>query len=239
MSETTSAIYGESEAGRSSKVRQYLESLRQTISNINYDLAELLVEAQEKNYFSEWGTTLDEFVEQNLDIKARQAAYLMRIVKVSKSMGYHRTDIESIGISKLKEIFSLEPDNTWFNPDTQENEKIAGHIERLIVIAPSTGLEAIRAEVKRLKGLVGENDLTWNNYQTTRITKDNVILPGLEAFRKYLGSKGAVEKEGSTEYSEGFVYEMIFAEILSGAVHEGEGEEIQDEVETESYDEAA
>jgi hypothetical protein len=58
----------------------------------------------------------------------------------------------------------------------------------------------------------------------------------MEAFRKYLGSKGVVEKEGSTEYSDGFVYELIFAEILSGAP--SAGQEFNDETYNEEEEAA-
>lgn len=227
---TPPAIYGEVEAGRSAKIRAHLENIRQTLSTINYDIAEMLVEATERNWFAEWGyPSRSAFIEQNLDMKERAAEYLMRVVIVSKQMNIPRNEIEHIGISKLREIFSLNPDNKYFNPETQENEPLDDHIRRLLVIAPSTGHEAIKSEVKRLKGLVGENELTWMNYQITRSSKDNVILPGMEAFRKYLGDKGAVEKEGSREYSDGFVLEMVFAEVLSGAPTPGD--DIEDEVE--------
>lgn len=230
MNENNSAVYGEVEAGRSSKVRQILENMRQTISTINFDMAETLAEATEKNYFREWGyETRAAYVEQNLDIKEREVQYLIRISTVSRSMGYAREDIEGIAISKLKQIFSLEPDGVYFNPETQENEPLEGHIRRLVDMAHDTGLDAIKAEVRKLKGLVGDNDLTWMNYQVTRLTKENVVLPGMEAFRKYLGSKGAVEREGTTEYSDGFVLEMIFAEILSGMPSESSAD-LQDEV---------
>lgn len=216
--ETKSAYYGEQEAGRSTKVRQQLENIAQTINTINFDAAELLVEAQDKGYLDEWGTTLKQFVEDNLDIAEREATYRMRIVRISRQVGYQREEIDQIHISKLKEIFSLNPDGYYFNPQTQGNEKLDGHIHRLVDMARTGAfLESIKTEVKRLKGLSGENDLSWNNYQTTKLTKENVIEPGLEAFRMYLGSKGITEKEGSSEYSDGFVYEMIFAEILSGA----------------------
>jgi hypothetical protein len=241
MTEINSAVYEQSEAGRSAKVRQHLENMRQTLSTINFDMAELLTEAQDKGYLAEWGHTLKTFCEQNLEIKERQAQYLMRVVRVSTSLGYVRQEIEGISISKLKEIFSLEPDNVWLNPDTQLHEKLDGHIRRLVELAPTTGLEAISAEVKRLKGLIGDNELTWWNVQVTRLTKDNVITPGLDAFRKYLGSKGVEEKAGSTEYSDGFVAEMIFAEILSGMPGE-QGEDLEDEVvigEQEYEEEAA
>jgi hypothetical protein len=225
------AVRDEAEAGRSAKVREYLENIKQSITTINFDAGELLAEATEKNYFSGWGyESRKAYVTANLDMSDRNADYLIRIVTTSKAMNYQRHEIEGLGISKLREIFSLNPDGFFMNPETMENEPLSDHIRRLVVIGPTTGYEAILLEVKRLKGRVGENDLTWTNFQTTRLTKENVIEPGLEAFRQYLGSKGVHEKEGSTEYSDGFTLEMMCAEVLSGAP--SGAEEFKDERET-------
>lgn len=226
------AIHGEQEAGRSRRVRQHIENLRATIQHTNWELGVLLAEATEKNYFSEWGyENRRSFVEENLDIKDRQAWNLIRIVTISEKLGYTRDQIEPIGTSKNREIFSLEPDNKWVNPDTGFAEPVVDHMHRLIELAPSLSYEAILAEVRKLKGLVGENDLTFVNFQVTRLVKENVVLPGLSAFRSFMGSKGIVGPDGSKEYSDGFVLEHICAEILSGAPVESD--EIQDETTSE------
>lgn len=226
------AIYGEVEAGRSSKVRQFLENIKQSKNTLDFDAAELLLEATEKNYFQEWGyESRAAYVEANLDMKDRQVAYLTRIVSISRKMNYTRDQIENIGISKLREIFSLEPDHEWLNPETQIKEPISDHIHRLISQAPSLSYEAVKAEVRKLKGLVGDNDLTWVNYQVTRLVKDNVILPGMAAFRAYMGSKQVPGPDGGTEYSDAFVLEHIMGEILSGAPVEDNV--IEDETVTE------
>jgi hypothetical protein len=229
------AIRDEAEAGRSRKVRQHIENIKQTMSTVQWDLGELLAEATEKNYFTEWGyENRKAYVEENLDIKDRQAWNLIRIVSLSSTLGYTREQIEPIGNSKNREIFSLEPDQSWVNPETQIAEPIVDHMHRLISLAPTLSYEAILAEVRKLKGIVGDNDLTWMNFQVTRIVKDNVCVPGLNAFRAYMGSKGIVGPDGGKEYSDAFVIEHIFAEILSGAqVQEPEIEDEIQEIPTE------
>lgn len=226
------AIYGEVEAGRSNKVRQFLENIKQTKNTLDWDLAELLAEATDKNYFQEWGyESRKSYVETNLDIKERQAHNLVRIASISRKLNYTRESLEHIGTSKLREIFSLEPDHEWLNPETQIKEPISDHIHRLIQQAPSLSYEAVLAEVRKLKGIVGDNDLTWVNFQVTRLVKENVILPGMAAFRSYMGSKSVPGPDGGTEYSDAFVLEHIMGEILSGAPVTEDA--IDDEVVTE------
>ncbi len=225
-------IYGEAIAGRSSQVRKQLEGIKSQIDSMGLDEAELLLEAQENNYFAQWETTLDDYVNTNLGIKPREAKYRMAVVRGSRALGYERSDLEFVGISKLKQIYRLDVEGTYYNPETQKNEKLSDHIHRLMTMAEQgTGLAAIEAEVRRLKGQVGDNEETWANFRVTRSVKDNVITPGLNAFRKYLGSKNVKDENGSTEYSDSFVLECVFAEVLAGSESV---EEITDEVENDS-----
>lgn len=154
---------GESSKERSNYVRLELETLRANQQQTTFEMADLLVETHEKNYWADWGfQSFAHYVQESLDIKERQAYYLIQIVTVSRKLNIDRDEIEGIAISKLKEIFSLDPEGFYYNAETSEKEPLDAHIIRLTGLAPNVGLDAIKAEVRRLKGLP-EKPGTWRN----------------------------------------------------------------------------
>lgn len=214
------AIIGEAIAGeaakRASEVKQELEHLNSLVLDSTFDIAELLAEVKGGSYYGSWGyETFNDYVEQELDMKVRKAQYLVRIVNISKMLGISRTVYEEVKITKLREIFSLEPQDFFLNPNTNKEEPLSDHIKRLVGVANDMSLKEIVEEIKRLKGLVGDDELVYETICVKRIVRDSVIRPARELARQKLGSQGKDAEGDVIEYSDGACEEVIHADFLS------------------------
>lgn len=210
------AIIGEAVAGRAGVVRRELLKLNATISEQVFDQAELLAEVKGAALYSAWGfQTFEDYVTDELDMKLRKAQYLTRIVQVCKACGVERLTYQPVGLSKLREITRLDPEGSYFNQDTKESEPLRGHIVRLIAAAKDMTREQIVEEVKRLMGLVGDDETVWVNYPVTRACKENVIIPAQELARRKMGSAGRDNEGVAIEYSDAAVEEVIHQEFLN------------------------
>lgn len=206
------AIHGEQIAGRSAHVRKQLLLLNSDIKHTEFDVADLLFEAQEGNYPLSWGfeSTLD-YAFRELGLKKRRAQYFTRVTKVCRAVGLTRAQYEPSGMSKLREITTLDPEGSFWNRDTKQNEPMDEHIVRLILDSDKMNTEQIKLEIARLKGQTGKDLRVIRSYSTDITTWTNVISQALELARKKLGSKGRDEEGNAKEYSEGECYEVICA----------------------------
>lgn len=224
-------LVGEQIAGRASTVRKQLILLSDTISTNTFDVLELLVEAKESNYYTQWGfKSIGQFGENELGLKERKIQYLCRIGEVCKTVGLTRAQFEPVGISKLREITSLDPGGYYFNPDTKENESLATWIVELIGKAPSMTAKQVKEEVLRLQGRTGDDRPVMRSFSMTQSTWDGVMKRAFEIVRMRLGSAGRDEAGMAKEYSDSVALEMIVADWLAGA--EDEKEEIPIPMET-------
>ena len=209
-------IIGEQIAGRAASVRRDLMAMVSNLSTNTFDLAVLLHEAKENGYPTAWGfASLAEYADQELGLKKRKAEYLTRIVKVARTVGLKREQYEPCGVSKLREITRLDPEGTFWNRDTHENEDLAEHIVRLILDHDKLNVQQTKDEVARLMGQSGADRRVMRSYSTDITTWQNVIDPAIELARRMLGSKGRDEEGQAKEYSEGECYECICASFLA------------------------
>ncbi len=206
-------IIGEAIAGHSASLRKRMGVLAKDLSRNTFDIAELSFEMQEHGYFHEWGyTSLAEYSEQELGIKSRKIQYLARIVKVCRECGVPRKDYEPVGVTKLREITTLNPGSTFYNPDTKQHEPMYEHIVRVIAEAPENNTVEVEQEVARLKGMTGENAMVTRAYKVTQSCWENTIARCFEAVRKRLGSAGRDGEGMAKEFSDGVVIECLCAE---------------------------
>lgn len=213
---TPPAVIGEAVAGRSSTVKAQLESVVGKINEATWDLAALLAEVSFHRYYIAWGyATLGDYVTEVLGIKLRRAQYLIRIVNVCEQLDIPRTTYAPAGVSKMREITTLNPGEMFFNADTKENEPISDHIRNLVSEAPTRTLEEIAQHVRLLKGQVGENERVWLNLSVGRSVRENVIQPAIEMAKARLGSAGRDADGNAVEYSDGSALEVICAEFLA------------------------
>lgn len=219
------AIIGEVVAGRSASVRKQLVQLSGDISRSTFDVADLLYEAQESGYLQSWGFDgLGDYAEQELGIKERKAQYLVRITKVCRAVGLKREQYEQAGVSKLRDITTLDPQGSWFNPETKNNEALDEHIVDLITSAEDLTKEEVYDEVMKLKGMVGGDRPVVRSFSATQSAWDNVIKRAYERMRLKLGSAGRDDAGMAKEYTDGVCVEMICAEWLAGEALESEQE---------------
>ena len=209
-------IVGEQVAGRATSVRRSLMSMVTSLSTNTFDLALLLHEAQVNSYPTAWGfSSLADYAGKELGLKKRKAEYLTRIVKVANAVGLPRRQYEPCGVSKLREITRLNPEGSFWNKDTHENEELAEHIVRLILDHDKLTVQQTKDEVARLLGQSGPDRRVIRSYSTDITTWTNVISPAIELARQLLGSKGRDENGDAVEYSEGACYECICAAFLA------------------------
>lgn len=219
-------LQGEIETGRSEQVRKNLEKLLSNMQKNTLDVAELLFEVKQNGYFQKWGHESFKHYLVGLDIKTRKAQYLVRIIDVMAQLGIARSKYEPVGISKLREICSLEPNETYTNPTTQQvtpmSEFITGFIER----HNELGLEEIKQHVRTLKGLTGENELVWMNFCMKKSVKDEVVKPALELAKANIGSVGSDDEGNAIDASDGKALEVVAIEYLNDPANRPLEEEI-------------
>jgi hypothetical protein len=222
------AIYGEAQSGRCSVVRKKLENLIGGLNKSTMDIAVLLSETKKQGYFKQWGfDTFKDYVQQ-LDLKARKAQYLTRIVETMEQVGVAREVYEPLGISKLREISSLDPGAIYVDPESNTQTPMKDFITGLVDKGLNMSLEEIKQHVKTLKGLVGENDLMFINFSVKRSVWENVIEPSLELAKANIGSIGQDEEGNAKDASNGRALEMIAVEFLNNPQNQPFPEEIKD-----------
>lgn len=208
-------IVGEAVAGRAATVRKDLLRLTERMQRDTFDLAELLYEVQKNDYYLQWGfSDIYKYAQAELNVKERRVQYLTRIVKVCTDVGVARKDYEPAGISKLREISTLDPDGFFFDKEKNTNLPLDEIIVDLILDAPDMTTKQVEAKVDLLKGQVGENKQVVRSFGCTQSCWDNVISKALELAARKLGSAGRDTAGNAMEYSEGAKWEIICASYL-------------------------
>lgn len=216
---TRPAIIGEAVAGQSAKrrleVRKELDKLNNVLLDSTFDIADLLAEIKENHFYEPDYESYPDFVEKAMDMKASKGRYLVNISQGTKALGIPRSKYATIKISKLREIFSLKTSDTYLDPVTNKSQPMKDFILALVEQANDLSLKDIAGEVKKLKGLVGDDELVWINTCVKRTVRDNVIIPARELARQRLGSQGKDSTGDPIEYSDGACEELICAEFLA------------------------
>lgn len=221
------AIVGDVQAGRATVIRKRLMGLAGDIQSSTFDLAELLMEAADGHLYQAWGyNSLPEYGALELSLKRRKIQYLVRIVEVMKIVGIKREVYEPVGVTKLREVTTLDPAGRFYNKETQQNEPLVDHIVRLVTEAEELTADQISEEVKRLKGQIGDNSLVTRSTTYVNSVWENVIKPARELARRLMGSAGRDKDGNAVEYSDGAVDEMIYAEFLNDPNHQPETENV-------------
>lgn len=216
------------EQDRSQAVRSKLENLIGSVNRSTFDIAELLSEVKKKGYFQAWGfNTFQEYVD-GLDIKARKAQYLVRIVDVMDQVAVKRAEYEPLGINKLREITSLDPTATYKNPETGVETPMQNFIVGFVEKGKELELEEIKQHVRTLKGLVGENELVWLNLSLKRAALEQTVRPALELAKANIGTVGRDDEGNAKDASDGTAIEMIAVEYLNNPANQPFPEEIKD-----------
>lgn len=208
-------ISGEIVAGESAKTRALLVTLISSVNKSTFDIAELLYKVKKNGYYTAEHSTFKEYTE-SLDIKARKAQYLTRIVEVMDDVGVPRAQYEKLGVAKLREITSLDPNAVYKNPVSDDVPiPMKDFILDFVHHGVDTDLDDIKKHVRTLKGFVGANDIEWRNIPFLRSVLEATIDPAIELARANIGSVGKDDEGISQDASDASCIEIWAAEYLN------------------------
>lgn len=198
------------ENARAEAVRTQIKQIQGSLKDRTFDLADLLAEAKDNDYPRLWGyqSYKDWLDNSELDVKLRQADYLIEIVTKSKALDIAREQLRQIKITKLKAIFSLNP--------AEHADKIRDLINRAVNMSTAE----VEQETRALKGLEGEKG-TWRNFYFPEAAAAITVDTALEDAKTVAG----------TEMSDASALEMIcatFEKTDVAAVLEQQRKEIEE-----------
>ena len=194
-------------------VRKKVEEIKKSISGRFFDLGELLKEIRDGGYHMTWGfANFGEWLDTSgLDLKERSAYYLIKIIEMGAALNIPREKLESVKISKLREIASLDPKT--------DGKKIKKLIDSCIPDKNGNemSLEDVRQNVAKVRA--GDDSIETFVFMTIKVTKtckEEVIDPAIELLRAQHGD--TVDSSGSPqEISPGRAIELILTDYLAGA----------------------
>lgn len=131
-----------------------------------------------------------------------------------------RSVYEPVGVSKLRGITSLDPNGKWLNTDTAELIPLSGFIRGFIDKHKELSLEELKAHIKLLKGLVGDDALKTYRFQVPQLVADNTIDPALDLARKQIGSVHKDDEGVSHDAKDGACWEVIAIGFLLDPANE-------------------
>jgi len=201
---------------RATVVRTKLVKLSASIEDGFFDICELLAEAQQHDYHHVWGfERFQDWIEtaSGLDMSGRQAFYMIQIANRAKQLGLTRDQLKLIKISKLKQIFSLDPD------------QFAAEIKALIEEAPGLSLDEVTNRVRALKG---QSEQIFMTIKVERSIKDTIDR-ALELAKRNYGS--VMLGHDATDISTSQCMELLCVSYVQDPNNSPEGQEIAEEQE--------
>jgi hypothetical protein len=219
MEPVSSVIVGEAVAGQAKQIRKKVEAIINSMETNQYDLGEWLVQVQDGNLYTQWGfNTYSEYM-KTTKLKASKARYLPQIARVMKAIAVERVQYESIGISKLRVIASLNPTDVYVHPVSKEETSMHNYIAAIVDKALTDGeaysLEDIKKHVRTLKGITGDRDVTFLGVPILRAALDNVVRPCFDRFKTLIGTVATDSEGKAVDASDGIILERICATVLA------------------------
>lgn len=204
-------------AGEALATKHQLEQLILSVNRSSFDIADLLLTIKRKGYYAPF-TTFKDYC-NSLKIKPRKAQYLTRMADVMEEVGVPRFQYEPLGISRLRDITSLEPSDLWTNPLTGEKTPIREFIIGFINYREENGdfinPDRLTQNVRTLKGFVGENDFEFLTLSFQKSAMEQVVRPALELAKVHIGSVNKDDEGISQDATDSSAAVAIFADYLS------------------------
>jgi uncharacterized protein with ParB-like and HNH nuclease domain len=189
---------------RAQAVDAQIRELRVNLVDNFLHLGELLSEAKENNYAEALG--YDNFAhwleESGVDMSERQAYYLIKIINNARGLGISREELAGAKMSKLKEIFTLDP-------ETQGDK-----IKQLVADSGSLKLDDIRERVHQARHADGQERLTWRNFKVSE-SQAETIDAAVERAKRELGTIIEHDTGEVIEPTDGRALEMMAADFLA------------------------
>jgi len=212
-------IVGEAVAGEAAKTKKRIETLLKGLKQSSFDLAETLHKIRANGWYRPDFDTFTDYLkslESGLDVQKQTLKYLEHIADVMEQVGIERNIYEPIGISKLREITSLDPKGTWTSPKTGETYPLKDFIVDFVEKAESMDYNDLKQQVKTLKGFVGEHDIENRTFGWTKETIEKTIDPAIELARRNIGSVARDKETGEAiDASPSRCVEMWAVEFLT------------------------
>lgn len=146
---------------RAKELTAEVKKIKSNLVNGLLYLGSLLSEARANEYpqvlgYESFGGWLDD---SGLDMSERQAYYLIKVVDNAKFLGIETKQLEASKMSKLKEIFSLDPN------------EFGDKIKDLVAKSPDMKLDEIRYAVGNIRADGGLEPTSWFNLRVTESQK--------------------------------------------------------------------
>lgn len=207
-------VVGEQIPGQAATALEQLEQLIAESNKIGFDIGEKSYNVKKNGYYTVKYTTFQDFL-KTLPYKKRRIEYLTKMFEVMDSVGIARSKFESLGLSKMREITSLDPNSDWVNPETQAvtpmREFIIGFVEK----GNELTLQEIQQHVRTLKGLVGENDFVFRKLAFTRADAEATWDPAIALAKNNIGSVGKDDEGISIDASDSAAAKVLAIEYLA------------------------
>lgn len=188
-------------------VKNAINNLRDRMQDSILDVAEYLAEVKAGKYYQFWGCkSLHVWLREvaDIDMGLRTAYYLIKIASGAKALGITKQQLQGIAVSKLKTIFTLDPET--------QREALLDVFAR----APRMTLEEVNNEVHHIKfGPDAEPDV-FLTIKVPKSVRDETILPAFEIYRRRHGG------EEDRELSASRCIEFICTEYLQDKEEYGE-----------------
>ncbi len=185
-------------------IKTRLLQIANSLEDSTFDISDLLLEAHDKSLHLENGfLRFGDWVESlGADISARQAGYYVNIGSKALRLNIDRPTLKKVKISKLKEIFSLDPD------------KFSSEMTALIAEAENLTLDQVKAKVAALKLKDGQELMFYRNYKFTESAL-KVVEDASEKCKAEVGDQ--VVGGQIVEPSSSRLLELICGDYLSGS----------------------
>lgn len=204
---------GEIVAGEAKQARHRLEHLIKDGHRNTFEIARQLHLIKSKGYYDGYNT-FTEYI-STLDFKLRKAQYLRRIAEVMEILGVPPEVYEPVGLSKLREITSLNLDTVWINPETEEEVPMGVLIATFLDKALALSVEEVKAYVRVLKGLTPETEMVGRHFYVPTQVLHEIINPAVETAKRLIGSVGRDDEGIAKDPSDGRALEVICIEFLN------------------------
>jgi hypothetical protein len=188
---------------RAEDVFRKLHALKSTMEDSFIDTCYLLLESLDNGYHICWGyTRFTDWVDaSDLDMKGRQALYYTNIARKSQTLGLSRDDLKRVKISKLKEIFALDP------------QDFKDEMLQLVGEAEDSSLEEVKNKVRSLRSASGRPDSV---YMTLKFDTDikELVDEAFELARRNYGDLYVGESGETIDISDSKCLELICQQFL-------------------------
>lgn len=192
---------------RIAEVVEQLKKVSSTVEDGFFDMCDLLQEAHDHEYHLHLGfvrfTDWVEAESSQLDISARQATYCVNIANKAMRLNVDRPTMKRVKVSKLKEIFSLDPDEH------------SSAMQELLASAETMTLDEVKAKVRLLKMEAGHEEMVFMTLKFPASAKP-IIEGAFEQCKSKLGDYDGKEP------SNGRALELICQEWTESVDQEDE-----------------